>query len=348
MEQALDPRLGDTLLRWYNNDHRDLPWRRTRDPYAIWISEIMLQQTRVEAVLGYYHRFLTKLPDLQALADCSEPQLLKLWEGLGYYSRVRNMQKCARHLLEYREGRFPQTAPELEKLPGIGPYTAGAIASIAFGKPAPAIDGNVLRVVTRLTRDDTPIDKPALKNRIHELLLPLYRPGVCGEMTQALMELGATVCLPGSPKCQNCPCREFCRAAIVGDANLYPVRPEKKPRRQEKLTVFLLRCGEHTAIRRRGDTGLLASLWEFPNVSGHLSPAEAIAWAQKQGLEVTDIRRSTEKTHIFTHIQWQMLSYLLEVRNTSGDLTWPTIQQLDSAIALPTAFKQFREELDHV
>ena len=349
MEVPFNRTMIHTLLDWYRSSCRQLPWRQDRQPYHIWLSEIMLQQTRVEAARGYYLRFLQELPDLQVLAACPEDKLLKLWEGLGYYNRARNLQKCARVLLEEHQGRFPQTAAELEKLPGIGPYTAGAIASIAFEQPAPAIDGNVLRVMARVLGDDTPIDSPALKKRIYDVLQPLYPAGSCGDTTQALMELGATVCLPGSQaRCESCPWEPGCRARQEGTAVDLPVRPAKKARRREEMTVFLLRCGDSVALRRRPDKGLLALLWEFPHVPGHLEVPQAVAWAESQGLQVTDIRKTTEKKHIFTHIEWKMHGILLEVREQAGPFIWVDLHRMDEQEALPTAFRQFREDLDHV
>ena len=349
MEQSVSPKLPQLLLQWYAVNRRQLPWREDREPYHVWLSEIMLQQTRVEAARDYYLRFLDALPDLEALAQCPEGQLLKLWEGLGYYNRARNLQKCAKVLLKDYGGRFPTTAPELEKLPGIGPYTAGAIASIAFERPSPAIDGNVLRVMTRLLGDETPIDAPALKERIREVLTPLYPPGSCGDFTQALMELGATVCLPeGQAKCSECPCAALCLARQTGRVERLPVRPAKKARRQEKMTVFLLRCGDAVALHRREDAGLLAGLWEFPHVPGFLDGAAAVQWAESQGIAVADVKKTTEKKHIFTHIEWKMRGVLLEVREPAGPFVWMELHQVDREAALPTAFRQFREEFDWI
>lgn len=347
METHLSTKLPNLLLPWYRANRRDLPWRKDREPYHIWLSEIMLQQTRVAAAQGYYLRFLRQLPDLQELAQCEEGQLLKLWEGLGYYNRARNLQKCAQVLLRDYGGQFPTTADQLEKLPGIGPYTAGAIASIAFDRPAPAIDGNVQRVVTRLTRDDTPLDDPALKKRIYDLLLPLYTPGTCADMTQALMELGATVCLPGAQaKCGECPCRELCQAFAQGCVEQLPVPGAKKPRREEERTVFLLRCAGAVALRRRPGKGLLAGLWEFPNTLGFLEPSQAVQQLEHQGLRPTNIVKIVEKKHIFTHITWKMRGIVLDVQEPAGPYTWMDLAQVDANAALPTAFRQFRGDFE--
>ena len=207
--------LPGVLLPWYEKNARDLPWRHTKEPYRVWVSEIMLQQTRVEAVIGYYERFMEAFPTVQALAEADEARVLKLWEGLGYYSRARNLQKTAKLLTETQNGAFPDTAEALEKLPGIGAYTAGAVASICFEQPAAAVDGNVLRIIMRMTADDHPIDLPQVKKEIGEALCKVYPKGHCGAFTQALMELGACVCTPKSPKCEVCPTKSFCRACLL-------------------------------------------------------------------------------------------------------------------------------------
>ena len=245
-------RLPAPLLQWYRANRRILPWREDPRPYRVWVSEIMLQQTRVEAVLPYYERFLRELPDIPALAAAPEEQLLKLWEGLGYYSRVRNLQKAARVVCEQYGGKLPGDYEAVKALPGIGEYTAGAICSIAFGLPTPAVDGNVLRVVCRITGDETPVDSPALKRRCREELAPLYPEGAAGDFTQALMELGAMVCLPGgAPRCGECPAREFCAACASGDPERLPVKPPKKPRRIEQRRVWVVLSPAGVLLHRR-------------------------------------------------------------------------------------------------
>ena len=241
------------------------------------LSEIMLQQTRVEAVKQYYQRFLAALPTVEALAQAPEEQLLKLWEGLGYYNRARNLQQAARQIVTVYGGRFPQTAAELSALPGIGEYTAGAIASICFDQPAPAVDGNVLRVASRLTEDFAPIDKSWVKKGLTAALAACYPQQHAGDFTQSLMELGATVCLPnGAPHCQACPLAGVCLARANGSVNLLPQKTPKKPRRQEQRTVLILRCGDTVALQKRPAKGLLAGLWEFPNLLGRLTPQQAV------------------------------------------------------------------------
>ena len=333
--------LAQLLLPWYEENKRSLPWRQDRQPYHIWLSEIMLQQTRVEAVKGYYARFLQALPTVQALADCPDELLHKLWEGLGYYSRVRNLKKAARQLEEVYGGEFPQDYTAIRSLPGIGDYTAGAICSIAFDQKTPAVDGNVLRLFSRLTDDPTPIDLPAYKKQVTKRLEGLY-PDRAGDFTQALMELGATVCGPNrKPDCGNCPCRSLCLAYTHRTQDALPVKLPKKGRRQEEMTVFILRCGDCYALRQRPNAGLLAGLWEFPHLPGKRTLEQALAWAQEAGLHPRQLLRQTEKKHIFTHIQWQMQGIYLEVDHMAEDFTWLTARQIEDTAALPTAFRQF-------
>ena len=344
--QEIFQQLPGALLPWYRKNRRDLPWRKDRDPYHIWISEIMLQQTRVEAVKGYYARFLKEIPDVASLAQADDALLHKLWEGLGYYSRVRNLKKAALAVMENYGGKFPEDHKQILSLPGIGPYTAGAIGSIAFDLPVPAVDGNVLRVVSRLTNDDTPIDLPACKERVTRALAAVY-PAEAGEFTQALMELGATVCGPNRrPDCGNCPCGEFCLSRKMGTAESLPVKLPKKQRREEDLTVFILSCDGQYALEKRPDQGLLAGLWQFPNVPGKLDLPAALACIRQKGLEPKNITKQAERKHIFTHIQWNMRGLYLEVTQPVGSFTWMTSRQIFREAALPTAFRQFWEEED--
>ena len=336
-------RLPEALLPWYRVNRRELPWRADRHPYHIWISEIMLQQTRVEAVKGYYRRFLEVIPDIPALAAADDELLHKLWEGLGYYSRVRNLKKAARVIQEEHGGVFPEDYAQVRKLPGIGPYTAGAICSIAFDMPTPAVDGNVLRVVSRLTGDAAPIDTPAFRTLAEERLRQIY-PAAAGEFTQALMELGATVCGPNrKPDCESCPCASFCRGHRLGIAEALPVKLPKAVRRQEDRTVFLLRCGEKYALEKRPAKGLLAGLWQFPNTEGFLEPGEAAEHLAALGLRPTELLLQVEKKHIFTHIQWNMRGIRMDVAEEGGGFVWLTLRQIREEAALPTAFRQFLE-----
>ena len=340
--------LPGLLLPWYSQNRRELPWRTDREPYHIWLSEIMLQQTRVEAVRGYYTRFLEALPTVKALASCDDDALRKLWEGLGYYSRVRNLKKAAQIVMTRHAGEFPSTYAEVLALPGIGAYTAGAICSIAFGLPTPAVDGNVLRVFARLTDDPSPIDAPAFRQAVTRTLADVYPPQA-GDFTQALMELGATLCGPNrKPDCGACPCREICLGYARGTAESLPVKSPKKQRRQEDRTVFIFRCAGQYALEKRPETGLLAGLWQFPNVAGHLDTVGALEEAQRMGLRPRELLREVSRKHIFTHIQWNMKGIYLEVAETGGGFRWFTEEQVNTQAALPTAFRLFWEEREHV
>ena len=336
--------LPGRLLPWYEQNRRDLPWRRDREPYHVWLSEIMLQQTRVEAVKGYYARFLAALPTVEALAEADPELCHKLWEGLGYYSRVRNLQKAAQVIVQNLGGVFPRDYGGIRALPGVGDYTAGAVGSISFELPTPAVDGNVLRVAARLALDHRPVDRPAVKRELTAALAEIYPRGRCGDFTQALMELGATVCLPGgAPRCEACPLADLCEAHGAGAELTVPVRTAKKPRRQEAMTVFVLEAPQGLALRKRPNTGLLAGLWELPHVPGLLEPAEALDQAAAWGIRVTELQRQAEKRHIFTHVEWEMRGYYL-LCEAGGDFTWADLAQRSGGCALPTAFRQFLEE----
>ena len=304
----------------------------------------MLQQTRVEAVKGYYTRFLEALPTVRDLAEADPDRLHKLWEGLGYYSRVRNLQKAAQRIMEAHGGIFPQTYEQIRALPGIGDYTAGAICSICFDLPTPAVDGNVLRVWSRLLCDGRPIGDEKVKREVRERLAEIYPEGACGDFTQALMELGATVCVPnGAPSCGDCPLRGLCLAAGDGSWRDYPVKAAKKARRVEQRTVFVLECEGAWAVRKRKSSGLLAGLWEYPNVSGHLDAEEALLQAEAWGLHPQSVEKMLERTHVFTHVEWQQRCWYLQVGERAEGFTWADQAQLDSDYALPTAFRMFRE-----
>ena len=347
-KQDIYARIPDALLPWYAANRRDLPWRRDKEPYHIWVSEIMLQQTRVEAVKGYYARFLETLPTIEALAYADDELLHKLWEGLGYYSRVRNLKKAAIQIMERHKGQFPKSHEEVSDLAGIGPYTSGAICSIAYDLPTPAVDGNVLRVISRLTDDDTPIDKPSYRKEITQRLAAVY-PGNAGDFTQALMELGATICGPNrKPDCENCPCRHFCQGYQRGTAEALPVKKAKAQRRVENKTVVILSCDGFYALQKRPDTGLLAGLWEFPNISGKLELADVISKVEQDGIKIKEIIRQVEKKHIFTHVEWHMRGIYMEVKEKSDTFSWMSAQQIHDEAALPTAFRQFWEEISDV
>ncbi len=327
------------LLEWYSEHKRDLPWRRDPTPYHVWVSEIMLQQTRVQAVLGYYARFLETCPTVADLAALPEEQLLKLWQGLGYYNRARSLQKAAKLIMEQHGGVFPSDYDAIRALPGVGDYTAGAISSIAFGNPAPAVDGNVLRVVSRITGDGTDITTTAMKRRVTDALrqiIPLKAPG---DFTQAMMELGATVCLPnGAPLCAQCPAASFCEAHRTDRTAQLPVKKAPKERRVEQRDVFLCCHGGKVALRRRPAKGLLAGLWEFPN---ELSPTPC-------PLEGKLHRAGTGK-HIFSHVEWHMTVYTLHTEHGSlpEGWVWANRRELEHVYAIPNAFDCCRPLLEN-
>ena len=339
IEQAL-PRIAD----WYALSRRVLPWREEPTPYRVWISEIMLQQTRIEAVIPYYHRFLAELPDVAALAAVEEDRLLKLWEGLGYYSRARNLKRAAEIVMRDHGGELPRTAAELRTLPGIGDYTAGAIASIACGEPEPAVDGNVLRVLSRLLENDGDILSPAVKKSVTSLLREHYPSGEAAALTtEGLMELGETICIPnGAPKCELCPWRTLCRAHQNGTEENYPVKAPPKPRRVEERTVLLLRWGDRWAIRQREKKGLLAGLWEFPNELGAVTEEELRArFPQAERIAPCGSAR-----HIFTHVEWHMEGWRLDLQKPLPGLTWETAAEIRARYSIPTALKAYLVQIE--
>ena len=341
--------LGEALTGWYQTAARDLPWRRTKDPYRIWLSEIMLQQTRVEAVIPYYERFLDALPDIPSLAGASEEQLHKLWEGLGYYSRVRNLQKAAKQIMERCGGKLPTQYDQLLDLCGIGEYTAGAIASIAFGQAVPAVDGNVLRVMSRILAAEGDILSPAVKKAYRALLLE-QMPDRPGDFNQAMMDLGAGICLPnGEPLCENCPVRQICLACEREQQRSFPVKAPKKKRRIEQRTVFLLLNDRgEVLLRRRPDEGLLAGLWEFPHEEGHLSRGEAAGLLAKRGISAEKMQTLKPAKHIFTHIEWQMTGYLIRCSTLAAgeNEVLANAGARRSNYTIPSAFAAFKKILD--
>ena len=335
--------LPEVLLPWYRENARALPWRATVDPYPIWVSEIMLQQTRVAAVLGYYARFLEAFPTVEDLAAAPEEQLMKLWEGLGYYSRARNLQKAAKMVAE--RGVFPDTYEGLLALPGVGDYTASAIASAAFGRREAAVDGNVLRVVMRIADCGADIAEPKVKAAVRGAVQAVM-PEKAEEIrifNQAMMELGATVCVPnGEPKCGVCPAQDFCLACAHGTAMALPVKKAKKARRAEEKTVYVLVKEGKVALRQRGEGGLLAGLWEFPNVPGTLEEQDAPGPLKEWGLVPKAWKKKLTAKHIFTHVEWHMTGYVLEVEG-EGPFLWADAAEL-TAHAVPSAFGKFYAE----
>lgn len=342
-------KIAEYLVEWYPEHARDLPWRKDKEPYHVWLSEIMLQQTRVEAVKAYYKRFLEELPTIEALANVEEDRLLKLWEGLGYYNRAKNLKKAAVTIMEQRNGEFPRTYEEILSLSGIGEYTAGAISSICYELPVPAVDGNVLRVCSRVMEDDENIDKPAGKKKFRDELKKVYPIGKCGIFTQSLMELGATVCLPnGMPKCEECPLRDICLANQHGTWQNYPVREPKKKRKIEEKTVFLFRCGDRIAIRKRTENGLLSGMWEFPNltVEKPMNEQQAADAAGEFEVNPKQIHMNYSYTHIFSHVEWRMTAYIMTCQKMAPEFLWVTLEELKGQIAMPSAFKIFQELLE--
>ena len=337
----------DPLLDWYRANRRRLPWRESRDPYRVWVSEIMLQQTRVETVIPYYGRFMERFPTIASLAACEDEELYKVWEGLGYYSRARNLKKAAQAVCAQHQGIFPAAYEEILALPGIGAYTAGAVSSIAFQEPRAAVDGNVLRVLTRLTQDDHDITDAKFRSQVTERLESVYPPEGRGDFTQSLMELGAVVCMPnGEPVCGKCPLSGLCGAHGSGTQLRYPVKKRKAVRRIEEKTVLVLQCRGRIALRKRGDKGILSGMWELPNVDGTLDVQRVCQWLAGRSFEVGALRAPApgerQLKHIFTHVEWHMTCWIASCENegSAADLMWVTAAQLEDEIALPSAFRK--------
>ena len=338
--------MAEPLVNWYRENKRDLPWRDIDDPYRIWISEIMLQQTRVEAVKPFYARFLKELPTVSDLAKAKEDKLLKLWEGLGYYNRVRNMQKAAQQIMEIHGGEFPRDFEAIRGLTGIGNYTAGAIGSFAFGIPKPAVDGNVLRVISRVTGSYDDIMKASTKTKVEEQLEAVIPKDAACDFNQGLIELGAIVCVPnGAPKCDICPLAHMCEAHQKGIELELPVKKKAKERRIEKKTVFIFKDGENVAIRKREAKGLLAGLYELPNVEGHLTQKAAIEYSRQIGLAPLRIKALGEAKHIFSHVEWHMKGYSIRVDELENSCTEDMIfihpEEVEKEYPIPAAFETY-------
>ena len=339
----------DPLLDFYDSQRRILPWREEPTPYHVWVSEIMLQQTRVEAVKAYYKRFMDALPDIRSLAEAEEEMLLKLWEGLGYYNRVRNLHKAAQIIVEQYDGEMPDSYEEIIGLPGIGSYTAGAIASIAFGICRPAVDGNVLRVLSRLRGDSRDIMQQSVRTSVEQELLeviPAERPG---DFNQALMELGAMVCTPnGAPQCERCPWEKVCVAHGEGKELQFPVKAPKKERVIEEKTILIIRDGERAAIRKRPGKGLLAGMYEFPSVTGHLSEDEVLSYLKEKGLSAIHIAELPKSKHIFSHREWHMTGYAIKVdeladKSWDDSLIFVDTKEVKEQYPIPTAYQVYRK-----
>lgn len=345
------------LLVWYNSNKRILPWREDKNPYRIWVSEIMLQQTRVEAVKPYFDRFMKELPDTVHLAAAGEERLLKLWEGLGYYNRVRNMQKAARIIVEEYGGAFPKDYEAIIKLPGIGDYTAGAIASISFEESVPAVDGNVLRILSRLLLYEEDILSLKAKRQAKEVLEPLMPEHCPGDFNQALMELGATVCLPnGAPHCHECPWKELCLAYKEGCWQDYPKKSAKKPRKIEEKTILIIGDGERILLHKRPSKGLLAGMYELPSIDGYADEEAVVAEVRRLGFSPLRIQQRGEAKHIFTHKEWHMKGYGILVEPADFATVSPnepedgyvmvSKEETKQDYPIPSAFFAFTKYLD--
>lgn len=371
LEDISLPQLAEPLLRWFQENARVLPWREDPAPYRVWVSEIMLQQTRVETVKPYFTRFILRLPDIPSLAACPEDELLKLWEGLGYYNRVRNMQKAALQIMEIHGGRLPADYKELLKLKGIGKYTAGAVASIAYGIPVPAVDGNVMRILARAAGDDSDIAKPHFKAAAEQAIEAMLKnprlPGplaaslrdgnIPGAVNQAMMELGATVCVPnGAPFCEKCPWEALCAARKEGRTGELPVKSRAKARKIEKRTVLIIRRGGKVAIRRRPPKGLLAGLYELPNVEGALGRGEVLELAGQILPGAVRVKKLDDAKHIFSHVEWHMSGYVIQAESPvkeepagvpecsglrDGELLFVDVQDVRERYAIPSAFAAY-------
>ena len=339
--------IAEPLLRWFSENRRALPWRKDADPYHVWVSEIMLQQTRIEAVKKYYARFMQALPDIKSLSEISEEKLLKLWEGLGYYSRARNLQKAAQIIVSQYDGAFPDRYEGIVKLPGIGEHTAGAIASICFQERVTAVDGNVLRVIARLTGDNSNVLLPETKKAVTTKLsavLPQQNPGAFNE---ALMELGELICLPnGEPLCEQCPLRRLCFANKNGLTEQLPVREKQVKRKTEEKTVLLIEDQEgRIAIEKRTEKGLLSGMYQLPNVSGTLNEDDIKKLTEELGAPAEEIVFYKNAKHVFTHIDWLMRCYKVKTAVNTDRFLWVTGRELAETYPLPTAFKPFTGEL---
>ena len=343
LKESVEP-----VVAWYRKHRRDLPWREHPDAYRVWVSEIMLQQTRVEAVKPYYERFLEAFPDVAALAEAEEDKLLKMWEGLGYYNRVRNMQKAAQQVMTEHNGHFPQSYDEILKLSGIGHYTSGAISSFAYGIAKPAVDGNVLRVVSRLLASDADIMKASTRAQMERLIEEVIPIDAAADFNQGLIEIGAIVCVPnGEPKCEICPVAHLCKAKAQNIQMELPVKTKAKARRIEKRTVLIFRDNETVAIRKRPVKGLLAGLYELPNVEGHLTRKEVIEYGKEIGLTPIRVKKLASAKHIFSHVEWHMIGYEVLVdeleKNCSEKMIFAGREEIDRKYSIPSAFEAYIE-----
>ena len=334
-----------SLLEWFSLNKRTLPWRLDKEPYKIWISEIMLQQTRIEACIDYYYRFIDNIPDIETLASIPLDKLLKLWEGLGYYNRAKNLQKAAIIIMEKYQGKFPDDYSKILELPGVGEYTASAISSICFNKKEPTVDGNVLRVYTRINKYSKDITSLKTKKEIRENLKKIM-PDESGNFNEAMMELGEKICLPNTkPKCNICPVSKYCKIANTDLWLNYPVKSKKTVKKTINYTILILKYQDKIAISKRTKKGILNGLWGFIDLEGNLSIEEITNYLKEQHIDYLSIESFITNKHIFTHQIWYMNSYLIKVKTNNKNYTWASISLIDKKYALPTAFKPLIEEL---
>lgn len=344
--ESLLSEIAFPVIGWYRKHKRELPWWNRPDAYRVWVSEIMLQQTRVETVKSYYERFLKELPTVKELAEAEEDTLLKLWEGLGYYNRVRNMQKAARQIMLDYHGEFPDTYEEIRSLKGIGSYTAGAISAFAYGLPKPAVDGNVLRVVSRITASREDIMKQRVRRKIEAELEKVIPADAASDFNQGLIELGALICVPnGTPKCGECPVAGLCEAKRQGLLSEIPVKSAGKARKIEKRTVFLFKDGQKLALCKRPAKGLLAGLYEFPNIKEHLSLEETAAYSKQIGLMPIRVKELGAAKHIFSHLEWHMIGYEIRVdeleRTNDEGFLFIRPEEIKKDYPIPSAFEYY-------
>ena len=339
--------INSTLIPWYQENKRILPWRIDKNPYHVWISEIMLQQTRIDTVIPYYERFIKKVPDVNTLANISEDELLKLWEGLGYYNRARNLKKAAIMIMSEYRGFFPTSYEKIIKLPGIGDYTASAIASICFNEITPTIDGNVLRVYTRIKEDRRNVDLNSTKKQIRDEI-KTWMDMNAGDFNEALMELGETICLPsGEPKCNICPLNFLCKAYQHQNWAKFPIKSKKTLKKEMFYTVFLFHFQDQFAIRKRNNKKILQSLWEFPNEPRKMSLTDIKYFLKQHQIQFLSIKKGISYKHVFTHQIWYMQAYEIEIANLIDNFKWGSIKELEKNYAIPGAFQPFLEEICH-
>ena len=336
----------EKLLTWYQQNKRDLPWRQNTDPYRVWISEIMAQQTRISAVIPYFNRFVQRVPDVFSLANLPQDELMKLWEGLGYYSRARNLQAAAKVIVDQYGGVFPSDYDSILSLPGIGEYTASAIGSISFDIPAPVVDGNVLRVFCRYLNDFSDIASPKTKKNMCSFLQNVIPHHCPGEFNQAVMELGALICAPNSiPACDICPLQNGCLALKNNNWDMLPVKSAKSTRKEENYTIVLVCCDDQILLKKRKSSGLLADLYQYVMLDGKLDEKQVCDYLKEQHIQIQNIHSIGENKHIFTHKQWNMSGYFVTVSEICefDGYTAVSLSELTSLYPLPSAFKLYTD-----